>query len=129
MTRFTEEWYAKRLGAKAVAPIIPRPRTTLEPGRPLFPALCKAAGLPAPVPEYRFHPVRLWRFDYAWPSVLVAVEQEGGIWSGGAHARPAGIERDIEKYNAATLLGWRILRYQPQDLALAILDCRHFFKE
>jgi hypothetical protein len=127
MTRFTEEWYAKRLGQASVAPIIPRPRPKLEQGAPLFPALCVAAGLPAPVAEYRFHPVRLWRFDYAWPSVLVAVEQEGGIWSGGAHARPAGIERDIEKYNAATLLGWRILRYQPQDIALAILDCRGFF--
>jgi hypothetical protein len=28
---------------------------------------CRAARLPLPVPEYRFHLVRRWRFDLAWP--------------------------------------------------------------
>ena len=27
---------------------------------------CYEAGLPVPIPEYRFHPTRKWRFDYAW---------------------------------------------------------------
>ena len=35
---------------------------------------------------------------------------------GGAHSRPANIERDMEKHNAATLSGWKILRVQPQHI-------------
>jgi len=68
------------------------------------------AGLPTPIREHRFHKFRLWRFDFAWPEVLLAVEVEGGIYSGGRHTRGAGFERDLEKYNAATLAGWRVLR-------------------
>ena len=29
-------------------------------------------------PEYRFHPTRKWRFDYAWPENKIALEVEGG---------------------------------------------------
>lgn len=66
--------------------------------------------LPAPESEYRFHPVRKWRFDYAWPDRKIALEIEGGTWTGGRHVRPRGFERDCEKYNAAALLGWIVLR-------------------
>lgn len=75
-----------------------------------------AYGLPAPEVEYRFAPPRRWRFDYAWPSAKVAVEIEGGIWIRGRHVRGAGYASDIEKYNCATELGWRILRYQPSKV-------------
>lgn len=34
----------------------------------------RAAGLPAPVTEHRFHPVRRWRFDFAWPDEHLALE-------------------------------------------------------
>ncbi len=81
-----------------------------------FPLLCKAHGLPEPVAEHRFHPTRRWRFDYAWPDHRVALEVEGGIWSGGRHTRGAGYLGDLEKYNAATLLGWRVLRTTPRSL-------------
>ena len=64
-----------------------------------------------PVPEYRFHPVRRWRFDLAWPALLLAVEVDGGTWVSGRHTRGAGYERDCEKLNAAVLLGWRVLRF------------------
>jgi len=66
--------------------------------------------------EYRFHPVRRWRFDVAFPASRVAVELEGGIWVEGGHSRGSGVVKDIEKYNSATLLGWRILRYTSDDL-------------
>lgn len=74
--------------------------------------------LATPVAEHRFHPTRKWLFDYAWPEEKVALEVEGGIWrkGGGAHSRPANIMRDIEKYNAATVLGWRVIRCTPQTL-------------
>jgi len=66
--------------------------------------------LPEPVREWRFHPVRRWRFDFAWPSRMVAVECEGGTWSGGRHVRGQGFEGDCQKYNAAAVMGWKVLR-------------------
>jgi very-short-patch-repair endonuclease len=73
----------------------------------------RAAGLPEPIREYRFHPSRRWRFDFAWPAAMLAVEVEGGSWIHGRHVRGRGFEADCEKYNVAVLLGWRILRFTP----------------
>ena len=70
----------------------------------------KAAGL-NPETEYRFHPPRRWRFDFAWPDQRLAVECEGGVYSGGRHVRGSGFEKDVEKYNQASLDGWRLLRF------------------
>ena len=72
--------------------------------------------LPAPVTEHRFHPSRKWRFDYAWPDAKVALEVEGGVWTGGRHTSSAGFLKDMEKYNAAARLGWRVLRCTPKTL-------------
>lgn len=68
--------------------------------------------------EFRFHDARKWRFDYAIPAIKVAIEIEGGIWmrGGGAHSRPTNIQRDVEKQNAATMLGWRPLRFTPVEI-------------
>jgi very-short-patch-repair endonuclease len=60
--------------------------------------------------EYRFHPVRRWRFDMAFPEPKVAVEIEGGVWTGGRHVRGKGFRKDCEKYNTAAAMGWRVLR-------------------
>jgi len=62
------------------------------------------------VAEYRFHPERKWRFDWAWPSIHVAIEYEGGTWSRGAHVRGAHFSSDCEKYNAAQIRGWKVFR-------------------
>lgn len=70
--------------------------------------------LPHPVTELRFDPTRRWRFDLAWPELMLAVEVEGGLWVGGRHTRGKGFEADCEKYNAAVLAGWRILRVTPE---------------
>jgi len=70
----------------------------------------RAAGL-NPESEFRFHPPRRWRFDFAFPDQKIAIECEGGIWSNGRHVRGAGFEKDAEKYNAAALDGWMVLRF------------------
>lgn len=70
----------------------------------------RAAKLPAWQPEYRFHPKRKWRFDFAWPDMRTACEVEGGNWTGGRHTRPQGFESDCEKYSEAALQGWTVLR-------------------
>ena len=70
-----------------------------------------APDLPEPETEYRFHPSRRWRFDVAWPVEQVAVELDGGAYSGGRHTRGSGFVKDCEKLNAATVRGWRVLRF------------------
>ena len=40
----------------------------------------------------------------------MAVEIEGGAWTGGRHTRPVGYQKDCEKYNAAGALGWTVFR-------------------
>lgn len=62
------------------------------------------------VREYKFHPERRWRLDFAWPEQMLAVEIEGGTWGGGRHTTGAGFEKDCEKYAEALVLGWRVLR-------------------
>ncbi len=71
------------------------------------------SGLPAPQREFLFHKRRKWRFDLAWPDLLIAVEVEGGIWTNGRHVRGEGYEGDCEKYNEAQLAGWMVLRFTP----------------
>lgn len=68
------------------------------------------------VKEHTFHPRRKWRFDYAIPEHKIALEVEGGIYTNGRHIRPKGFLGDMEKYNAAAILGWRVLRCTPNAL-------------
>lgn len=76
-----------------------------------FLVTCRQLGLPEPEREFRFAPPRRWRADFAWPTLRVLVEIEGGIWTGGRHTRGSGFEADMAKYNAAALAGWTVLRF------------------
>jgi hypothetical protein len=89
-----------------------------------------ACGLPVPECEHRFHPVRRWRFDYAWVAQKVALEVEGGAWTKGRHTRGKGFVGDIEKYNAAVTMGWRVVRCVPDDLLASrtIETLKHLLK-
>lgn len=82
----------------------------------IFPQLCQYHKIPKPVPEFKFHPTRKFRFDFAWPEYKVALEVEGGVWVKGRHTRGQGFINDLFKYNSATMLGWRILRITPDQL-------------
>ena len=86
-----------------------------------------ALGVLAPVQEYRFAAevvgggpgvrrrlkeagLKDWRFDFAWPERMFAVEVEGGNYSGGRHTRGKGFEEDCHKYHHAMALGWTVYR-------------------
>lgn len=76
----------------------------------------ESQGVLAPVAEFRFAPPRRWHFDFAWENERIALEVEGGVWIKGRHTRPQGFLNDMEKYNNAAALGWRLLRTTPDDL-------------
>lgn len=76
----------------------------------------RTSNLPPPEREYRFAPPRRFRFDFAWPSLMIAVEIEGGTWTRGGHTRGSGYASDCDKYNLAASLGWRVLRFTTNDI-------------
>lgn len=55
-------------------------------------------------------------FDVAIPEHKIAIEIEGGIWTGGRHVNPKGFINDMFKYNQGTARGWRIIRITPQEV-------------
>ena len=93
---------------------------------PIYPlvGLCRAAGLPEPVPEYRWHPVRKFRADYALVLERVLIEYDGGLFINGGHSRGKARLYDMAKDRAATLLGWRVLRYGVGEMAQTVADLR-----
>jgi very-short-patch-repair endonuclease len=82
-------------------------------GEETFAMHCKIYEL-TPEREYKFHPERKWRFDFAFPHHKVAVEIEGGTWSGGRHSRGSGMAADMEKYNEAAKLEWLVFRFSTE---------------
>ena len=77
------------------------------PLRDVFTVICKTDLKVDCVKEFKFHAV---------PEHKIALEVEGGVWTGGRHTSPKGFLGDIEKYNTATLMGWRVFRTTPDDL-------------
>jgi len=90
-------------------------------------------------PEYRFAPPRLWRFDYAVPSILCAsygslhfsnpldfspidaIELDGGTFQSirSGHSSGVGLRNWREKNNAAMSRGWRVWHYAPEEVIKA----------
>lgn len=77
--------------------------------------MLQLSGLPW-VKEHRFHPVRMWRLDYAIPSLKIGFEYEG-VFGGGKsrHTTVNGFTEDTDKYNAAQELGWKVYRYTAKN--------------
>ena len=63
------------------------------------------------VKELKFHPSRKWRFDFAIESLRIAIEYEGIMSEKSRHTTISGMSADCDKYNAAQLLGWKVLRF------------------
>lgn len=66
--------------------------------------------------EFYFHPDRKWRADFHLIGKKILVEVEGGIWSGGRHTRGKGYIGDMEKYNAAVILGYQVIRFSTDQV-------------
>ena len=91
----------------------PKPPSRLE---NRFDLLWRGAGGPELEREFRFHPTRRWRADFAHLPSRTLIEIEGGIYVNGRHNRGAGFAADLEKYLEASLAGWRVVRLGPNEL-------------
>ena len=91
-----------------------------------FETLWRQLDGPELVAEYRFHDTRDWRFDFAHPATLVAIELDGGTWGvinpktgkrvPGGHTSGTGYRNGCEKGNAATADGWALFHFTPDML-------------
>lgn len=87
-----------------------------------FAFLWHGAGGPELQNEFKFHPSRKWRADFAHIDSKTLIEIEGGVHSGGRHTRGKGFSNDAEKYLEATLAGWTVIRLVPAQLTLPTIE-------
>lgn len=81
--------------------------------------------------EYKFHSKRKWRFDYVIHKYKVAIEYEGIFQpkkGKSRHTNVTGYVKDTEKYNAAAVLGWRVLRYTAKNYTDVVRDVELIIK-
>lgn len=67
------------------------------------------------VTELMFDEKRKFRFDWAIPSLKIAIEYEGIMSAKSGHTTVSGFNSDCIKYNLATTQGWRVLRYTAKN--------------
>ena len=98
----------------------------LSEGEEMFALHIRAAGLPPPKREYKFHARRKFLFDFAWPEQKISVEIDGGVFSGGRHTRGKGYESDCIKCALAVQDGWKVYRFSvgqvKKGIAIAFLE-------
>ena len=61
--------------------------------------------------EHKFDAIRKWRFDYCIEAFKIAIEFEGMSVGVSGHTNFKGFTSNVEKYNAATSAGWKVLRF------------------
>jgi hypothetical protein len=59
-----------------------------------------------------------WEFDGIFHEYKLLIEIQGGVWrrGGGAHSHPTDIIRNMQKQNDATLRGFRLLQFTPDEV-------------
>ena len=74
--------------------------------------------------EFVFHAERKWRADFAHVESRTLIEVEGGIFikGGGRHNRAAGFIADAEKYLAAFLAGWNVVRLTEGQITAPMIE-------
>lgn len=93
----------------------------------MFVQMLESFNMPKPIPEFMFAKDinRKWRIDYYFEhnGKKVALEVEGGVWTGGRHTRGSGFSKDMEKYNELAKHGIFLIRVVPSDLlSIATMD-------
>ena len=108
MTTFKE---AQRSRSKPVARSgVPRKfGKTVSKGEALLESHLNALKIPF-TREFKFHPQRKWQADFRIDDMPILVEVEGGVFSNGRHTRGEGYTQDCEKYSAAAVNGWFVIR-------------------
>lgn len=66
--------------------------------------------------QFRAIPGRRFTWDFADESRRLLLEVQGGVWNGGKHGRGSGIAKDTEKLNLATIHGWRVMQFTPDQV-------------
>ncbi len=97
-------------GASAQPPAVMLP--DVNPLAMRFEALWQRWEGPALVREYKFSAARRWRLDYYCEGngARIGIEIHGGVWTQGRHVRGKGFLADLEKLNAAQMLGITVLQ-------------------
>ena len=108
MTTFKD---AQRIRSKAVARSgVPREvGKTVSKGEDLLENHLNALNIPF-TKEFKFHPDRKWQADFRIDGMPILVEVEGGVFTNGRHTRGEGYTKDCEKYSAAAVNGWFVIR-------------------
>lgn len=79
------------------------------------------------VNEYVFSETRMFRFDIAVPSMKLAIEYEGIFSKDNGQNGHTGVKhyvKDCQKYNLATVEGWKVLRYTAKNYKHFIDDLK-----
>lgn len=104
----------------------------------IFATQCRVFGLPDTRTQYRFETelrseksgrLRQWKFDFAWPQYMLAVEIDGVVmrrmqgfdkkwrWvATGGHSDIQGMRDNNKKINRAIETGWSVLRYLEEEV-------------
>lgn len=81
-----------------------------------------------PQEEYRFASPRRFKFDYAFPDQMIAIEYEGINSQFSGHTTLVGYTINCQKYNLALKLGWKILRYTAKNYKEVLVDLPELLK-
>lgn len=114
-TMTADEYRQHLVDTGQVAPPIPQSGTGKQAKEKLALTAWLHATYPGIVSEHRFHPTRRWRFDWALPDLMVAIEFDGVV-SKMAHATVTSVLNDSAKMNEAALLGWTVIRTNSPNL-------------
>lgn len=79
--------------------------------------------------EHKFHDKRLWRFDFALPDKMIAIEYEGLNSEKSGHTTLNGYTKDTEKYNEAQALGWKVLRFTVKNYKTVLKELGKMIEE
>ena len=66
--------------------------------------------------KFQFKTTKHWRFDFHIVKKRLLIEIAGGPWSGGRGGKLANKAWSMERYDDAEELGYRIMRFEPDQV-------------